>query len=158
MKKIIFLVAVILSSCNQADVEIKDNTENQKKFETNVENFNSMIDAFAAEDQDRFMNIFADSLKWSGPDKKNMSEFDSKEVLAKALNGYMAAYDNHALKNTRFFAGSTFSTMQANDSPDVIRVYGCRFFLIKMVKSMNFGTILTWVVFFNNMKLNKNNS
>ena len=124
MKKIIFLVAVILSSCNQADVDIKDNTENQKKFETNVENFNSMIDAFAAEDQDRFMNIFADSLKWSGPDKKNMSEFDSKEVLAKALNGYMAAYDNHALKNTRFFAGSTFSTMQANDSPDVIRVYG----------------------------------
>ena len=124
MKKLIFLFAVILVSCNQTNTETKDNTENQKKFEANIANFNGMIDAFAAEDQEQFMSVFADSLKWCGPDKKNMSEYDSKEVLGEALNGYMAAYDNHALKNTRFFAGSAYSSMQASDSPDVIRVYG----------------------------------
>ena len=124
MKRLFYLLVVILISCNPISKEKGVNSEKQKKFETNVTNFNSMIDAFADENHEKFMGAFADSLKWSGPDKINMSEFDSKETLSSALKEYMAAYDDHALKNTRFFAGSTYSSMEASDSPDVIRVYG----------------------------------
>ena len=124
MKKLLYLFVFLLLSCNQVDTEKKDTSENQKKFETYVANFNGMIDAFSVENHEQFMEAFADSLKWSGPDKINMSEFDSKETLGEALKGYMETYDNHALKNTRFFAGSSYSSMEASDSPNVIRVYG----------------------------------
>lgn len=123
IRRLSYLLIFLLFSCNQVSTE-KNNSEDQLKFETNVANFNSMIDAFADENHEQFMSVFADSLKWSGPDKINMSEFDSKETLSEALKGYMAAYENHALKNTRFFAGSTYSSMEASSSPDVIRVYG----------------------------------
>jgi hypothetical protein len=124
MKKLSYLFIFLLLSCNQVSSEKDDNSENQKKFEANMAKFNGMIDAFAAEDHEQFMGAFADSLKWSGPDKINMSQFDSKETLSNALKGYMAAYDDHALKNTRFFAGSAYSSMEASNNPDVIRVYG----------------------------------
>ncbi len=124
MKKLSYIFIFLLISCNQVGSEKDDTSENQKQFEAHVANFNNMIDAFATENHEQFMGAFADSLKWSGPDKINMSQFDSKETLSNVLKGYMAAYDDHALKNTRFFAGSSYSSMEASDSPDVIRVYG----------------------------------
>ncbi|MGB2171899.1 MAG: nuclear transport factor 2 family protein [Flavobacteriaceae bacterium] len=124
MKKLILFMSIVLSSCAQTETNDEKKTENEATFQKNVAVFNDMIDAFAAENHEEFMQVFADSLKWSGPDKKIMGDFDSKEVLSAALKGYMAAYDNHALKNTRFFAGSTYSTLETSDDPNVIRVYG----------------------------------
>ena len=56
-------------SCNQTSTEENNNAEGELKFQTNVTNFNNMIDAFADENHEQFMSVFADSLKWSGPEK-----------------------------------------------------------------------------------------
>ena len=129
MKKLL-VVAVALfiistTSCNESKIVKVDDSLNKEIFNKNVSIFNSTMDAFVNEDKVMFMNNFADSLKWSGPDKKTSDEFDSKEDLATAITAYMEIYDNHALKNTTFYGGSVYSTDKPNSDPNTgIRVYG----------------------------------
>ena len=88
MKKtlIVFLALLIfsISSCNDSKIVKVDDSIQKEIFNKNVSIFNNAIDAFVNEDELMFMNNFADSLKWSGPDKKTSDNFDSKEDLAKS--------------------------------------------------------------------------
>ena len=129
MKKplIILIISFVLftSSCDENKIVQVDNSLNTEIFKKNVSIFNSAIESFAKEDKVMFMNSFADSLKWSGPDKKTSDEFDTKEDLSNAINSYMEIYDDHALKNTTFYGGSFYSTDKPNSDPNTgIRVYG----------------------------------
>ncbi len=122
MKKLILILSVLFASCESSQVD--NSAKNQEIFNRNVQNFKNSLDAFAAEDIEAFMDIFSDTLKWTGPDKKLMSETDTKADLQEALVGYTTLYDNHALKNAQYFAGSIYATGEASDDPNTIRVYG----------------------------------
>ena len=95
MKKLIlFTLSVLLLSCNQPNESL--NSSNKKEiFNKNVLTIKEMLNGFYEEDSEKFMSVFADSVRWSGPDKINLNDYESKEVLESALNGYMALYDNH---------------------------------------------------------------
>ena len=128
MKKtlIVIIALFILSStsCNESKIVKVDDSINKEIFSKNVSIFNAAIEAFVNEDKIMFMNNFADSLKWSGPDKKTSNQFDSKQDLADAIDSYMEFYDDHALKNTTFYGGSIYSTDKPNSDPNTgIRVY-----------------------------------
>ena len=119
------LFIISTTSCNESKIVKVDDSLDKEIFNKNVSIFNSTMDAFVNEDKVMFMNNFADSLKWSGPDKKTSDEFDSKEDLANAISSYMEIYDDHALKNTTFYGGSVYSTDKPNSDPNTgIRVYG----------------------------------
>ena len=126
MKKILIVFVALFifstSSCNDSKIVKVDDSINKEIFNKNVSIFNNAIDAFVNEDEVMFMNNFADSLKWSGPDKKTSDDFDSKEDLANAINSYMKIYDDHALKTTTFYGGSVYSTDKPNLTP--IQVLG----------------------------------
>ncbi|MAW08926.1 MAG: hypothetical protein CBD60_01370 [Flavobacteriaceae bacterium TMED200] len=129
MKKTLIAIIIFFNlsstSCNKSKIVKVDDSINKEIFSKNVSIFNSAIEAFVIEDKVAFMKTFADSLKWSGPDKKTSNEFDSKEDLANAIAAYMENYDDHALKNTTFYGGSIYSTDKSNSNPNTgIRVYG----------------------------------
>ena len=129
MKKtlIVIIALFILSStsCNESKIVMVDNSINKEIFTKNVSIFNAAIEAFVNEDKVTFMKNFADSLKWSGPNKKTSNQFDSKKDLATAIGSYMENYDDHALKNTTFYGGSIYSSDKTNSNPNTgIRVYG----------------------------------
>ena len=123
MKKIAIIFSLLIFSCG-GEVTV-DNSENQEIFNNNVENFKKSLEAFAAEDVEGFMAVFTDSLKWTGPDKKLMSEFDSKDDLKQALVGYTTLYDNHDLRDAVYFGGNTYNTSgETSNNPNAVRVYG----------------------------------
>ncbi len=123
MKKLMILLFFFFVSCETTTV---DNTsKNQEIFNRNIDTFKKSLEAFYAEDIEGFMDAFSDTLKWTGPDKKLMSEVDSKLDLQEALVGYTTLYDNHELRNTLYFAGSVYaSSGEVSDDPNAIRVYG----------------------------------
>jgi ketosteroid isomerase-like protein len=123
MKKIAIIFSILIFSC-QGETPV-DNTENQQIFTNNINNFKKSLEAFAVEDVDSFMEIFADSLKWTGPDKKLMNESDTKKDLQTALVGYTTLYDNHELRDAVYFGGNTYSSNgDPSDNPNTLRVYG----------------------------------
>lgn len=125
MKKLIlFILSASVLSCNQPN-ESLDATNKKEIFNKNVLTIKEMLNGFYEENSEKFMSVFADSVRWSGPDKIKLDDYESKEVLESALNGYMALYDNHELKDIRFFGGSMYSDSgEGSDSPNVIRVFG----------------------------------
>lgn len=127
MKKLlVFLIGLgFLLSCDQS--QISDGIDQKKKdtFDRNVSTIKEMLNGFYEENSNKFMSVFADSVKWSGPDQINLDDYESKEVLETALNGYMALYDNHELRDIKFFGGSIYSENgESSDSPNTVRVYG----------------------------------
>ena len=118
------LLMLMVFSCNPSKQQNETAAKNQAVFDKNIATFNEMLKGFAEEDSNKFMAVFADSLKWSGPDKIKLDDYESKEVLKVALDGYMQAYDNHELKDKLFFAGSVYSSRQTSDDPNAIRVFG----------------------------------
>ena len=97
--KIILLVLVV--SCETGETVKDTSSENQLKFKENTERIKSMLRAMSAEESDKFSQYFADSLKWSGPDKILIDDYETKEVLMAALDGYIAMYDNHELRDIK---------------------------------------------------------
>ncbi|MGB0367325.1 MAG: nuclear transport factor 2 family protein [Flavobacteriaceae bacterium] len=124
MKKLFLMLSLVLIiSCDQSSND--SNQKNKEIFDKNVSTIKYMLNGFYAEDSDKFMSVFADSLKWSGPDKVKLNEYESIEVLENALKGYMSLYDNHKLKDIRFFGGSVYSDKgTGSDNPNAIRVFG----------------------------------
>ena len=58
-----------------------DDSINKEIFIKNVSIFNAAIEAFTNDDKVGFMKTFADSLKWSGPDKKQVMILIRKKIL-----------------------------------------------------------------------------
>lgn len=124
MKKAILALSLLLAFACQ-DQQTNEQQQNQTIFDNNVNTIKEMLNGFYAEDTEAFMRVFADSLKWSGPDKTSIDDYESLEVLENALKGYMTLYDNHELKDIRFFGGSAYSDQgKGSDDPNTVRVYG----------------------------------
>tara|TARA_Y100001954_G_scaffold7660_1_gene7774 strand:+ start:313 stop:567 length:255 start_codon:yes stop_codon:yes gene_type:complete len=82
------------------------------------------LEAFAAEDIDAIMEVFTDLLKWTGPDKKCMIEFDLKDDLKQALVSYTTLYEIHKLEDAVYFGGKTYNTSgETSNCPNAVRVY-----------------------------------
>lgn len=124
MKYLKIILLVLIVSCETGETVKDISSENQLKFKENTERIKSMLRAMSAEESDKFSQYFADSLKWSGPDKILIDDYETKEVLMAALDGYIAMYDNHELRDIKFFGGSTYSSEETSDNPNDIRVYG----------------------------------
>lgn len=127
MKNFLFILFLLLFTigCEKGQKPDHPSEENKAIFDKNVSTIKEMLNGFYEENPEKFMSVFADSLKWSGPDKIKLDQYESLDVLASALNGYMSLYDNHELRDIRFFGGNTYSdTGETSDSPNAIRVYG----------------------------------
>ena len=127
MKKYLLLFTIVLLNigCDQNQKSSDTAEKNKMVFNKNVSTIKEMLNGFYEENSNKFMSVFADSVKWSGPDQINLDDYESKEVLETALNGYMALYDNHELRDIKFFGGSIYSENgESSDSPNTVRVYG----------------------------------
>lgn len=127
MKKYLLLFTIVLLNigCDQNQKSSDTAEKNKMVFNKNVSTIKEMLNGFYVEDTEKFMKVFADSVRWSGPDKIKLDDYDSREVLETALKGYMALYDNHELRDIRFFGGSAYSdTGKGSDNPNAIRVFG----------------------------------
>ena len=76
MKKFLLLISIIyFSGCSNPEKQTNNNSMGQKIFNSNVSSFQTkFIMGFENEDHSLIMSLFADSVKWTGPDKKLLSQ------------------------------------------------------------------------------------
>ena len=99
MKKLILLLGIVILSCNPQTEKADDSAANQAKFEQAVATWKIFPEGIADRDLDKVMSIFADSLKWYGPDQKTSDAYASKADLRTALEGYLSMYNESSCKN-----------------------------------------------------------
>jgi hypothetical protein len=99
MKKyfLLFTIALLYIGCDESQKSDDTTEKNKMIFNKNVSTIKEMLNGFNEENPEKFMKVFADSVRWSGPDKIKLDDYDSREVLETALTGYMSLYDNHEL-------------------------------------------------------------
>jgi hypothetical protein len=127
MKKyfLLFTIALLYIGCDESQKSDDTTEKNKMIFNKNVSTIKEMLNGFNEENPEKFMKVFADSVRWSGPDKIKLDDYDSREVLETALTGYMSLYDNHELRDIRFFGGSAYSdTGSGSENPNAVRVFG----------------------------------
>jgi len=80
MKKIlfVFILGCILSCGNDIIIDntaTKDNSKDIETFNSHVKSIqDKLIKGFKTEDHDLIMSVFADTIKWNGPNKKLLNE------------------------------------------------------------------------------------
>ena len=129
MRKIIlFLMAFILSCADisvKSTVELNTEDKNQETFMKNVNIFKKFPEGMSTRDLELSMSIFADSLKWYGPDQKTSDLYASKTDLRTALQGYMSMYNSSSFKNDIYYGGNLYSSNDdVSSNPNGIRIYG----------------------------------
>lgn len=113
--------------------------DNEATFKSNVSSFMEFTQHFKAEDIDKLMEMFADSVLWSPPVYNGYSWLE-KESMVQTFEIYFKDYDNITftpginLPNNNsvdgFWGGSNFrsdgseSSSQPSINPNNIRVYG----------------------------------
>ena len=122
------MLALIMSCANnetKATEAEATNVKNQEIFLKNVETFKTFPKGIASRDLDLVMGIFADSLKWYGPDQKTSDLYASKADLRTALEGYLSVYNESSFENDVYYGGNLYSTNDdVSSSPNGIRIYG----------------------------------
>ena len=84
-----------------------------------------LIKGFENEDHGLIISLFADSVKWNGPEKKLLNQSISFNEVSDAIKGFLAIYDNHSFKNAIYAGGNTFRyDAKTSSSPDNVRIYG----------------------------------
>ena len=126
MKKLSLLLSIIILSCNQQVEKTDDNSAaNQAKFEQAVATWKIFPEGIAERDLDKVMSIFADSLKWYGPDQKTSVAYAGKADLRTALEGYLSVYSESSFKNGNYYGGNLYSMQDdVSDNPNATRIYG----------------------------------
>ena len=127
MKKLLLLLLTVhFFSCSSPENQAVDNSADKETFDSNVRSFQSkFIKGFENEDHGLILSLFADSVKWTGPDKKLLNQSSSINELSDAIKGYLALYENHSFKNGRYHGGNTFRyDGKTSSSPDNLRIYG----------------------------------
>jgi len=131
MKKIlfVFILGCILSCGNDIIIDntaTKDNSKDIETFNSHVKSIqDKLIKGFKTEDHDLIMSVFADTIKWNGPNKKLLNETSPYNEVSEAIKGYLATYENHNLKDVGYVGGNIYnSSMKPNSNPNNIRVYG----------------------------------
>jgi len=124
---------VIFSGCKNTLTEPEKMNDDQIRFEKNWKSFEKHhVGGVENKDLNLFLELYADSVKWSPPNWNNNIILGKEELKAAAKN-YIDNFEN--VKFTpggaiiggegAYWAGSTFSdTGNTNSSPDVIRIYG----------------------------------
>jgi hypothetical protein len=129
MKKIILLLLALTLGCannSKTNDEVESSAEdNQAAFMKNVEIFKTFPKGISSRDLDLTMSIFADSLKWFGPEQKTSDSYASKPDLRTALEGYLSVYNESSFKNDSYYGGNLYSSKDdVSSSPNGIRIYG----------------------------------
>ena len=95
MKKFILIFSIIyFSGCSNPEKQANKNSMEQKIFNSNVNSFQTkFIKGFENEDHSLIMSLFADSVKWTGPDKKLLSQSSSYDEVSNAVKGYLDLYE-----------------------------------------------------------------
>lgn len=135
MKKLSTLcfALLVLAACKNTVSESETTNEDQIKFENNWKAFEKYhVGGIENKDLDLFLELYADSVKWSPPNWNN-NVILGKEELKDAAKNYIDNFEN--LKFTpggaiigeegAYWAGSSFSdTGNTSTSPDAVRIYG----------------------------------
>ena len=127
MKKLIlFLLLFHFLGCLNPQNQVQDNSADKEIFNSNVHSFQTkFIRGFEIEDHALVMSLFADSVKWTGPDKKLLNQYSSYDEISDALKGYLALYEDHSFKNAEYAGGNTFRyEAETSSSPKGVRIYG----------------------------------
>jgi len=127
MKKFILLFSIVyFFGCSYPEKQVNDNSMDEKIFNSNVISFqDKFIKGFENEDHTLIMSLFADSVKWTGPDKKLLSQSSSYVEVSDAIKGYLALYENHSFKDAGYAGGNTFRyNAKTSSSPNGVRIYG----------------------------------
>jgi len=127
MKKLLLLLmSVHFLSCSSPENRVEDSSVDKETFDSNVRSFQTkFIKGFENEDHGLIISLFADSVKWTGPDKQLMNQISSYNELSDAIKGYLALYENHSFKNAIYAGGNTFRyDAKTSSSPDNLRIYG----------------------------------
>ena len=127
MKNFIFFSTLVyFFSCSGPENHIKDNPVDKETFDSNVLLFqNKFVKGFEIEDHTLIMSLFADSVKWTGPDKKLLNQSSTYKELSDAIKGYLALYEDHSFKNAAYAGGNTYRyDTKISSSPNNVRIYG----------------------------------
>ena len=90
MKQLLLLMlSVHLFSCSSPENRVEDNSADKETFDSNVRSFQTkFIKGFENEDHGLIISLFADSVKWTGPDKQLLNQISSYNELSDAIKGY----------------------------------------------------------------------
>ena len=90
MKKLLLLLLTVhFFSCSSPENQVVDNSADKETFDSNVRSFQTkFIKGFENEDHGLILSLFADSVKWTGPDKKLLNQSSSINELSDAIKGY----------------------------------------------------------------------
>ena len=127
MNKFILLFSIVyFFGCSNPKKQVNDNSMDEKIFNSNVISFQTkFIKGFENEDHTLIMSLFADSVKWTGPDRKLLSQSSSYDEVSDAIKGYLALYENHSFKDAGYAGGNTFRyNAKTSSSPNGVRIYG----------------------------------
>ena len=127
MKKLLLLLfSVHFFCCSSPENKVENNSSDKETFDSNVRSFQTkFIKGFENEDHGLIISLFADSVKWTGPDKQLLNQISSYNELSDAIKGYLALYENHSFKNAIYAGGNTFRyDAKTSSSPDNLRIYG----------------------------------
>jgi hypothetical protein len=128
MKKspLLLLLTIHFFSCSSPENQVENNSADKETFDSNVRSFQTkFIKGFENEDHGLIISLFADSLKWNGPEKKLLNQSSSFNEVSDAIKGFLSIYENHSFKDAIYAGGNTFRfDAKTTSSPDNVRIYG----------------------------------
>lgn len=132
IKYLLLILSVVVFACGgPSGIVISD--EDKATFERNYKAFEKHhIGGVVAEDLDLFLDLYSDTLKWSGPNVYDGS-FQTKSDLAAAAKGYIDQFENFSFvsggvnpdNDGGYWGGNLYADNgEINTAPNGIRIYG----------------------------------
>jgi len=140
MKKLfLFALSILLLSCNQPN-ESSDLSKNKEIFNKNVLTIKEMLNGFYEEDSEKFMSVFADSVRWSGPEKIKLNDYESKEVLESALRIFNYKPFSKELISLLLMAFMFWAKVERTQNPSKIYISTLNLIIIALISCIQFST------------------
>ena len=131
-KYILFILSVIALACGGPKGIIISDAD-KATFEKNYKAFEKYhIGGIVSGDLDLFLDLYADSLKWSGPNVYDGS-YQTKDDLAVAAKGYLEMFEDFSFQSGGvnpvndggYWGGNLYADNgEINTEPNGIRIYG----------------------------------
>tara|TARA_B100000941_G_scaffold284439_1_gene255204 strand:+ start:692 stop:1243 length:552 start_codon:yes stop_codon:yes gene_type:complete len=132
MKKYFLIyITMVLASCGGPQGIIVSEAD-KETFKKNYEAFEKYhLGGIYAEDIDLFLELYSDSLKWSGPNNYS-GTYQTKAELTAAATGYFNQFEEFKFEPGvgpdnpgSYWGGSLYSDMGVETTdPNVVRIYG----------------------------------
>ena len=131
-KHIFYFLSIVFLACS-GPTGIVISEEDKATFEKNYKAFEKHhIGGIVSGDLDLFLELYSDTLKWSGPNTYDGS-FQTKDDLATAAKRYLEIFENfsfesggvNSVNDGGFWGGNLYSDNgEINTEPNGLRIYG----------------------------------